>query len=329
MCLARAGFWPGSGILATTDGGHSLVVWPRGTRLEDYFSSDSENSQKQRLQSGLPDAPRMAEVQNSFAGLKTDNLELRPLQARDAAQLFLFRGSDTEAVWRDRLMGGLFMGLWVSFAPSRVKGGRVFWAGAEECTAISTGRRALKQVQPLAERFASQRLWAGHLEEQGGVDVQSQKLVRRRCLQQGTPWSCCTRRECICAAKPVLQVADRSQLETGEVPIALQRENREEAESHLGIWELPSVSFSSHFSLPGPRCAGRNAVAVGVLPRPFHYQSQRAAEADVFPLHFVRSGLINCNNITCSCCITAQCYFLDLVHGGILMRYMSVKTYNL
>ena len=31
----------------------------------------------------------------------------------------------------------------------------------------------------------------------------------------------------------VLQVADRSQLETGEVPIALQRENREEVESDL------------------------------------------------------------------------------------------------
>ena len=73
--------------------------------LETCSHRTQKNSQKQRLQSGLPDAPQMPEVQNSFAGLKTDNLELRPLQARDAAQLFLFRGSDTEAVWRDHLMG--------------------------------------------------------------------------------------------------------------------------------------------------------------------------------------------------------------------------------
>ena len=109
------------------------------------------------------------------------------------------------------------------------------WAGAEECTAISTGRCAL-QVQQRAKCFRA-AVGGGHLEEQGGVDVQSQELVRGRCLQQGTPWICSTRCECIRVAKPVLQVADRSQLETGEVPIALQRENREEAESPRGIRE--------------------------------------------------------------------------------------------
>ena len=32
-----------------------------------------------------------AKVQNSFGGLKTDNLELKPLQPKEAAQLFLYR----------------------------------------------------------------------------------------------------------------------------------------------------------------------------------------------------------------------------------------------
>ena len=33
------------------------------------------------------------QVQSSLGGLKTDNLELKPLQPKDAAQLFLFRSS--------------------------------------------------------------------------------------------------------------------------------------------------------------------------------------------------------------------------------------------
>lgn len=37
--------------------------------------------------------PSRLKVQNSFGGMKTDNLELKPLQPKDAAQLFLYRDS--------------------------------------------------------------------------------------------------------------------------------------------------------------------------------------------------------------------------------------------
>ncbi|CAE7696862.1 SEP1 [Symbiodinium sp. KB8] len=97
-------------------------------------------------------------VQNSFAGLKTDNLELRPLQARDAAQLFLFR-VHRHLYWKD------------------------IWKNKEE--------------------------WMSKAKNWYGDAVYS-------------------------------KVADRSQLETGEVPIALQRENREEVLDALAAMPLLS-----------------------------------------------------------------------------------------
>ncbi|CAE7410406.1 unnamed protein product [Symbiodinium sp. CCMP2592] len=97
-------------------------------------------------------------VQNSFAGLKTDNLELRPLQARDAAQLFLFR-VHRHLYWKD------------------------IWKNKEE--------------------------WMSKAKNWYGDAVYS-------------------------------KVADRSQLETGEVPIALQRENRDEVLDALAAMPLLS-----------------------------------------------------------------------------------------
>ena len=52
-----------------------------------YFVSRSKLFQLGKLQR----FPSRLKVQNSFGGMKTDNLELKPLQPKDAAQLFLYR----------------------------------------------------------------------------------------------------------------------------------------------------------------------------------------------------------------------------------------------
>ncbi len=83
------------------------------------------------------------------------------------------------------------------------------------------------------------------------------------------------------------QVADRSLLDTGDVPITLEREKREEAAlkhrnamRHRNLqrqhalwirfkmsWMCPCNSGWRVLELPGAKCPCSNALAIGVLPR--------------------------------------------------------------
>ncbi|CAK8991561.1 unnamed protein product [Durusdinium trenchii] len=97
-------------------------------------------------------------VQSSFGGLKTDNLELKPLQPKDAAQLFLYR-VHRHLYWKD------------------------IWRSKEE--------------------------WMKKATEWYGDNIYK-------------------------------KVADRSLLDTGDVPITLEREKREEVLNALAAMPLLS-----------------------------------------------------------------------------------------
>ncbi|CAK9086237.1 unnamed protein product [Durusdinium trenchii] len=117
----------------------------------------------------------LEQVQSSFGGLKTDNLELKPLQPKDAAQLFLYR-VHRHLYWKAR-----------SFQSRKI------------CSSSCS----------LQDIWRSKEEWMKKATEWYGDNIYK-------------------------------KVADRSLLDTGDVPITLEREKREEVLNALAAMPLLS-----------------------------------------------------------------------------------------